>query len=60
MLDNLDNLSGRLQEGIEELKRWLLDSPFHVTEQQINDVAGSLSNAIGTSTSEITSTGLRG
>ncbi|MFF2792340.1 AI-2E family transporter [Streptomyces sp. NPDC058049] len=60
VLDNLDNLSGRLQEGIEELKRWLLDSPFHVTEQQINDVAGSLSNAIGTSTSEITSTGLRG
>ncbi|MFE5540473.1 AI-2E family transporter [Streptomyces sp. NPDC056492] len=60
VLDNLDNLSGRLQEGIEELKRWLLDSPFHVTEQQINDVAGSLSHAIGTSTSEITSTGLRG
>ncbi|MFD5411968.1 AI-2E family transporter [Streptomyces nojiriensis] len=60
VLDNLDNLSGRLQEGIEGLKRWLLDSPFHVTEQQINDVAGSLSNAIGTSTSEITSTGLRG
>ncbi|MET9694995.1 AI-2E family transporter [Streptomyces sp. NPDC006514] len=60
VLDNLDNLSGRLQEGIEELKRWLLDSPFHVTEQQINDVAGSLSDAIGTSTSEITSTGLRG
>ncbi|MFJ2747956.1 AI-2E family transporter [Streptomyces sp. NPDC087297] len=60
VLDNLDTLSGRLQEGIEELKRWLLDSPFHVTEQQINDVAGSLSDAIGTSTSEITSTGLRG
>ncbi len=60
VLDNLDNLSGRLQEGIEELKRWLLNSPFHVTEQQINDVAGSLSDAIGTSTSEITSTGLQG
>lgn len=60
VLDNLGNLSGRLQEGIEELKRWLLDSPFHVTEQQINDVAKSLSDAIGTSTSEITSTGLQG
>ncbi|MFJ3963292.1 AI-2E family transporter [Streptomyces sp. NPDC090036] len=60
VLDNLDNLSERLQEGIDELKRWLLDSPFHVTEEQINDVAGSLSDAIGTSTSEITSTGLQG
>ncbi|MFD3698409.1 AI-2E family transporter [Streptomyces sp. NPDC058646] len=60
VLDNVGNLSGRLQEGIEELKRWLLESPFHVTEQQINDVAESLSNAIGTSTSEITSTGLQG
>lgn len=60
VLDNLDNLSGRLQEGIQELKRWLLDSPLHVTDQQINDVAGRLSDAIGTSTSEITSTGLQG
>ncbi|MEV6569873.1 AI-2E family transporter [Streptomyces sp. NPDC051577] len=60
VLDNLDTLSGRLQEGIEELKQWLLDSPFHVTEQQINDVAKNLSDAIGTSTSEITTKGLQG
>ncbi|MET9604834.1 AI-2E family transporter [Streptomyces sp. NPDC006512] len=60
VLDNLDTLSGRLQEGVDELKRWLLDSPFHVTEQQINDIAEKISEAIGTSTSEITSTGLQG
>ncbi|WP_327169281.1 AI-2E family transporter [Streptomyces subrutilus] len=60
VLDNLGDLSGRVQEGIEELKRWLLNSPFHVTEQQINDIAKNLSDAIGTSTSEITSTGLQG
>ncbi|MER5809388.1 AI-2E family transporter [Streptomyces sp. NPDC002033] len=60
VLDNLDTLSGRLQEGIEELKKGLLNSPFHVTEQQINDVAKNLSDAIGTSTSEITSKGLQG
>ncbi|MFE1807225.1 AI-2E family transporter [Streptomyces sp. NPDC059533] len=60
VLDNLDSLSERLQEGIAELKRWLLNSPFHVTEQQIDDVTGRLSDAIGSSTSGITSTGLRG
>ncbi|MFD6970068.1 AI-2E family transporter [Streptomyces sp. NPDC059949] len=60
VLDNLDSLSERLQEGIAELKRWLLVSPFHVTEQQINDITERLSDAIGTSTSEITSTGLQG
>ncbi|MEU3722853.1 AI-2E family transporter [Streptomyces sp. NPDC031705] len=60
VLDNLDTLSGRLQEGIEELKRWLLESPLHVTEHQINEVAKNLSDTIGTNTSQITSTGLQG
>ncbi|MFG2340474.1 AI-2E family transporter [Streptomyces yangpuensis] len=60
VLDNLGSLSERLQEGIAELKRWLLNSPFHVTEQQINDVSERLSDAIGTSAGEITSTGLQG
>ncbi|MCX5613457.1 MULTISPECIES: AI-2E family transporter [unclassified Streptomyces] len=60
VLDNLGNLSERVQEGIDELKQWLIDSPLHVTEQQINDIADTLSDTIGTSTSEITSTGLQG
>ncbi|MFD7630823.1 AI-2E family transporter [Streptomyces sp. NPDC059851] len=60
VLDNLDNLSGRLQEGIEELKGWLLNSPLHVTEQQINDIAARLSDAIGASAGELASTGLQG
>ncbi|MCP3759252.1 AI-2E family transporter [Streptomyces sp. TBY4] len=60
VLDNLDNLSDRVREGIGELRQWLIDSPLHVTEQQINDIADRLSDSIGTSTSEITSTGLQG
>ncbi|MGW0754497.1 AI-2E family transporter [Streptomyces sp. NPDC002587] len=60
VLDNLGNLSERVQQGIEELKQWLIDSPLHVTQQQINDIADTLSDSIGTSTSEITSTGLQG
>jgi predicted PurR-regulated permease PerM len=60
VMENLDNLSDRVRDGIDELKRWLLDSPFHVTESQINDIAENLSDTIGTNTEEITSAGLQG
>ncbi|MFF9352624.1 AI-2E family transporter [Streptomyces sp. NPDC014734] len=60
VMDNIDTLSDKVRAGIEELKRWLLNSPFHVTEQQINDVAKNLSDTIGTNTDEITSAGLQG
>jgi putative heme transporter len=60
VMDNLDNLSDRVRDGIDELKRWLLDSPFHVTESQINDIAENLSDTIGTNTEEITTAGLQG
>ncbi|RSS52364.1 AI-2E family transporter [Streptomyces sp. WAC07061] len=60
VMENLDDLSNRLREGINELKSWALDSPFHVTEKQINDIAKNLSETIGTNTEEITSAGLQG
>ncbi|MFZ3500059.1 AI-2E family transporter [Streptomyces sp. 5.8] len=60
VMDNLDQLSDRLREGINELKLWALDSPFHVTEKQINDIAKNLSETIGTNTEQITSAGLQG
>ncbi|MFE9457032.1 AI-2E family transporter [Streptomyces californicus] len=60
VMDNLDTLSDRVRDGIDELKRWALDSPFHVTESQINDIAKNLSDTIGTNTEEITSAGLQG
>ncbi|MET9856449.1 AI-2E family transporter [Streptomyces sp. NPDC006450] len=60
VMDNLDQLSARLREGINELKLWALDSPFHVTEKQINDIAKNLSETIGTNTEQITSAGLQG
>ncbi|GGP89220.1 AI-2E family transporter [Streptomyces roseolilacinus] len=60
VMDNLGNVSARVRDGIEELKRWALDSPFHVTESQINDIAENLSATIGTNTEEITSAGLTG
>ncbi|MET9493392.1 AI-2E family transporter [Streptomyces sp. NPDC006552] len=58
--ENIDNLSSQVQDGIDELRKWLLNSPFHVTEDQINDIAKSLRDAIGANTDEITSAGLEG
>ncbi|MFB7228698.1 AI-2E family transporter [Streptomyces fimicarius] len=60
VMENLDTLSDRVRDGIDELKRWALDSPFHVTESQINDLAKNLNDTIGTNTEEITSAGLQG
>ncbi|MFJ5589243.1 AI-2E family transporter [Streptomyces noursei] len=58
--DNIDSVSSRIQEGITELKGWLLKSPFHVTESQINHIAKNLQDAIGANTEAITSAGLEG
>ncbi|MFF1920695.1 AI-2E family transporter [Streptomyces sp. NPDC058221] len=60
VMDNLDTLSDKVRTGIEDLKNWLLDSPFHVTDKQINDVAKNLSDTVGTNTEAITSAGLQG
>ncbi|MPY61801.1 AI-2E family transporter [Streptomyces spongiae] len=60
VMENIDNLSDQIQDGIDELRRWLLNSPFHVTEDQINDIAKNLREAISSNTDEITSAGLEG
>ncbi|MGW1669959.1 AI-2E family transporter [Streptomyces sp. NPDC002324] len=60
VMENIDDLSDQIQDGIDELQRWLLDSPFHVTENQINDIAKNLRDAISDNTDTITSAGLEG
>ncbi|MFJ4498907.1 AI-2E family transporter [Streptomyces sp. NPDC088864] len=60
VMDNIDTLSDKVTKGIEDLKNWLLDSPFHVTDKQINNIAQNLSDTVGTNTEAITSAGLQG
>ncbi|WP_051716891.1 AI-2E family transporter [Streptomyces megasporus] len=60
VMENLDDLTKQVQGGIEELKTWLLDGPFHVTEEQINNVANSLNDWIGSNSEQITSAGWQG
>ncbi|NEA47276.1 AI-2E family transporter [Streptomyces sp. SID10815] len=60
VMENIDTLSTQIQDGIDELRKWLLNSPFHVTDKQINQIAKSLREAIGANTDQITSAGLEG
>lgn len=60
VMDNVDNLSSSLQDGVAEGKKWLLNSPFHVTDDQINNVAKNLSDAIGSNSKALTNAGLEG
>ncbi|WP_329271494.1 AI-2E family transporter [Streptomyces sp. NBC_01451] len=60
VMENIDNLADQVQDGIDELRNWLLRSPFHVTDKQINKIAENLRDAVGANTDQITSMGLEG
>ncbi|MEU3978674.1 AI-2E family transporter [Streptomyces sp. NPDC026672] len=60
VMENIDTLSNQIQDGIDELRKWLLNSPFHVTDKQINQIAKNLREAVGANTDQITSAGLEG
>ncbi len=60
VMANIDNLSSQIQNGVDDLRNWLLKGPFHVTEKQINQIAKNLREAIGANTDQITSAGLEG
>ncbi|MFR9674401.1 AI-2E family transporter [Streptomyces sp. TR02-1] len=60
IMENLPNLTDRLQDGIEELKRWAINGPFHVSEEQINNIAGTVSDWIENNSKTITSASITG
>ncbi|NED21366.1 AI-2E family transporter, partial [Streptomyces sp. SID9913] len=60
VMENIDNLTSQIQGGIDELRNWLLNSPFHVTDKQINEIAKNLREAVGANSEQITSAGLEG
>ncbi|MDQ0992810.1 AI-2E family transporter [Streptomyces sp. V3I7] len=60
VMENIDHLSDQVQDGIDDLRRWLLNSPFHVTPKQTNAIAKNLREAVGANTDQITSAGLEG
>ncbi|MFD9130732.1 AI-2E family transporter [Kitasatospora sp. NPDC059571] len=57
---NLDQVTGKVQDGVNKLREWLVTGPLHLTQQQINDFARQISAAIGTNSEQITSAGFTG
>ena len=60
VIENQEDLVKQVQSGIDELRTWILDSPFQVTEEQLNDFADNLNKWIGEHSQELTSAGLEG
>ncbi|HEX2301219.1 MAG TPA: AI-2E family transporter, partial [Pseudonocardiaceae bacterium] len=58
--ENLPTLTDRIQDGIEELKTWAATGPFHVSEEQINNIAGTVSDWIENNSKTITSASITG
>ena len=59
VMENLPTLTERVQDAIDELQRWAIDGPFHVSEEQVNDVAKNLNQWLGDNSKEVTSAGLK-
>ncbi|MBQ0887122.1 AI-2E family transporter [Streptomyces sp. RM72] len=60
VMSNVGELSDRLQDGTDDLKRWLADGPFHVTESQLDDATVMLRDSIGSSRQRLTDVGIHG
>ncbi|WP_079063015.1 AI-2E family transporter [Peterkaempfera griseoplana] len=57
---NLESVTSRVQEGVDQLRDWLVKGPLHLTDKQISDFAKQISKAIGTNSDAITSAGFTG
>jgi len=54
---NLGEVTNKVQGGIAQIHNWLTHGPMHLTDNQINQFAKQLQNAVGTNSDQITSFG---
>lgn len=61
VMENIDDLVHQVQEGIDELRNWVIDSgPLNVTEENLNELVDNLNEWINEHSAELTSAGLEG
>ncbi|MGW4807126.1 AI-2E family transporter [Kitasatospora sp. NPDC004272] len=57
---NLDSVTSQVQDGVRQLRDWLLNGPFHLTPDQLNNVTNQITTAIGKNSEALTSAGFTG
>ncbi|TDC26118.1 AI-2E family transporter [Streptomyces sp. 8K308] len=60
VIENSDRLVDQVQEGIDKLRNWVLELPFDITEENINEWTDNINDWIADHSSELTSAGLEG
>nr|WP_243761770.1 AI-2E family transporter [Streptomyces sp. YIM 98790] len=60
IIENVDRLVDQVTEGINNLRDWLLDSSFGVSEEDLNELVDNLNKWISDHSAELTSAGLEG
>jgi putative heme transporter len=53
VVQGANDLAGQVVVGLEEIRQWLRDGPFQVTERQIDDAINQLQDLVLTSNQEI-------
>ncbi|MEV7216600.1 AI-2E family transporter [Kitasatospora cineracea] len=57
---NLDPVTVQVQNGVRQLRDWLLNGPFHITPDQLNNVTNQITTSIGKNSEQLTSAGFTG
>ncbi|MDT0265398.1 AI-2E family transporter [Streptomyces sp. DSM 44915] len=60
VLENSDRLVDQVQEGVEELRDWVLELPFDITEENLDQWVTDINEWIRNHSEELTSAGLEG
>ncbi|MCE7082114.1 AI-2E family transporter [Streptomyces sp. ST2-7A] len=60
VMENVEDLVESVTEGINELRDWVLDSPFGVSDEDMTQVVDNVNQWIGEHSAELTTAGLEG
>ncbi|MFJ1794373.1 AI-2E family transporter [Kitasatospora griseola] len=57
---NLDGVTSKAQAGVRQLRDWLVNGPFHLTQDQLDNFTNQITTSIGKNSDQLTSAGFTG